>query len=234
VPIQRINLLPPEERRKASRERGLMYALLFLIFVVAVLGVLYVFENQRLSTRHQQVASLQADLDVVSAQVAQLKPYETLQSQRANMTQTASQIVDSRVAWSSIFEEISLLIPDAVRLSGLTAAVPATMLAGGQISTAAGAAAGGADMTFSGTATSHKDVADFMTRLALMPQLMSIKLVSAQKGAAGSTSGGSSSTDSTATVVTFQITAQLRPFETAPPLAAAAAPTAATTQSSGQ
>jgi len=39
MPMQRINLLPSEERRKASRERGLMYALLFLILVVAVLGV---------------------------------------------------------------------------------------------------------------------------------------------------------------------------------------------------
>jgi Tfp pilus assembly protein PilN len=232
VPIQRINLLPSEERRKASRERGLMYALLFLIFVVAVLGVLYVYENQRLNTRNQEVASLQADLNVVNAQIAQLKPFETMQSQRATMTQTASAIVDSRVVWSSIFEEISLLIPDTVRLSGLTAAAPATMLAGGQLS-GAGAAAGGADMTFAGTALSHKDVADFMTRLGLMPQLMNIQLVSAQKGAASSTSAGGAS-PTTQTVVTFQITAQLRPFETAPPLAAAAAPTGAATQPSGQ
>ena len=138
MPLQRINLLPPEERRKASRERGLMYALLFLIFVVAVLGVLYVFENQRLTTRHQDVASLQSDLDVVNAQIAQLKPFETLQSQRATMTQWASQIVDSRIVWSSIFEEISLLIPDTVSLNSLAAAAPATMLAGGQLSGAAG------------------------------------------------------------------------------------------------
>jgi Tfp pilus assembly protein PilN len=224
VPLQRINLLPPEERRKASRERGLMYALLFLIFVVAVLGVLYVFENQRLNTRNQEVTSQQSLLDAVNVEVARLKPFEVLQSQRAVMTQTASAIVDSRVVWSSIFEEISLLIPDTVRLDSLTAAVPATMLAGGQAS----AAAGGADITFSGQASSHKDVADFMTRLGLMPQLMNILLVSAQKGAAPSSSGGTDT--STTGVVTFQITAQLRPFETPPPAAAAGTATPASGQ----
>jgi len=210
-----------------------MYALLFLIFVVAVLGVLYVFENQRLSTRQQQVASLQADLDVVNTQIAQLKPFETLQSQRATMTQTASAIVDSRVVWSSIFEEISLLIPDTVRLDGLTAATPATMLAGSQLAGAPAGSAAGADITFSGTAVSHKDVADFMTRLGLMPQLINIQLVSAQKGAASSTSGGGTS-ETTQTVVTFQITAQLRPFEAPPPLTAAAAPAGTANQTSGQ
>jgi Tfp pilus assembly protein PilN len=226
MPMQRINLLPPEERRKASRERGLMYALLFLIFIVAILGVLYVFENQRVSARNNEVAAQQTKLDTINAEVAKLKPFETLQSQRASMTQAASTIVDSRVVWSSIFEEVSLLIPDTVRLTGLTAAVPANMLAGG----AAGAAVGtGADITFSGQAASHTDVADFMTRLGLMPQLMNVQLVSAAKAAA--TASSTTGTATTAvSLVGFQITAQLRPFQAA---AAAAAP-GTTTPVSGQ
>ncbi len=51
-----------------------------------------------------------------------------------------------------------------------------------------------------------------------MPQLMNIQLVSAQKSAASSSSSGTAAQQ----LVTFQITAQLRPFEIAPPLAAAA------------
>jgi Tfp pilus assembly protein PilN len=228
MPMQRINLLPPEERRKASRERGLMYALLFLIFVVAVLGVLYVFENQRVSTRNQEVATQQVQLDAINAEVAKLKPFEALQSQRASMNAAASTIVDSRVIWSSIFEEVSLLIPDAVRLNSLTAAVPPNMLAG---AAAGGAASGAADITFAGQAASHKDVADFMTRLGLMPQIMNIQLVSAAKGAAAASSGTGSAA-AAPSLVAFQITAQLRPFETSPS-AAAAAPTT-TIPASGQ
>jgi Tfp pilus assembly protein PilN len=225
MPMERINLLPPEERRKASRERGLMYALLFLIFVVAVLGVLYVFENQKLSTRNHEVATQQAQLDAINAEVAKLKPFETLQSQRASMTTAASTIVDSRVIWSIIFEEVSLLIPDTVRLTGLTAAVPPNMLSGAAAGTAGSVTT---DVTFSGQAASHKDVADFMTRLGLMPQLMNVQLVSAAKAAASS---GTGSAATTVSLVGFQITAQLRPFETAP--TAAAAP-GTTTPASGQ
>ena len=221
MPMQRINLLPPEERRKASRERGLMYALLFLIFVVAVLGVLYVFENQRVSTRNHEVATEQVQLDAINAEIAKLKPFETLQSQRASMNTAASTIVDNRVIWSSIFEEISLLIPDTVRLTGLTATVPPNMLSGAAAGTAGGTTA---DVVFSGQAASHKDVADFMTRLGLMPQLMNVQLVSAAK-AAGSGSGAAA-----VSLVGFQITAQLRPFQALPP---AAAPST-TTPASGQ
>ena len=224
MPMQRINLLPPEERRKASRERGLMYALLFLIFVVAVLGVLYVFENQRVSTRNHEVATEQVQLDAINAEIAKLKPFETLQSQRASMNTAASTIVDNRVIWSSIFEEISLLIPDTVRLTGLTATVPPNMLSGAAAGTAGAATA---DVVFSGQAASHKDVADFMTRLGLMPQLMNVQLVSAAKAAG---SGTSDSGATTVSLVGFQITAQLRPFQALPP---AAAPST-TTPASGQ
>lgn len=134
-----------------------------------------------------------------------------MESQRATMTQTASEIFASRVVWSSIFEELSLLIPDQVCLTGLTAAVPPPMLAGSQLATGPAATSSGADVTFSGNAYTHEDVAEFMTRLGLMPQLMNVTLVSATKGSGG--------------LVAFQITAQLRPFLTKPPLAVAAAPT---------
>ena len=43
--MKRINLLPQEERAKASRERGLIWAILILVAVVVVLGLVYVKLN---------------------------------------------------------------------------------------------------------------------------------------------------------------------------------------------
>ena len=230
---QRINLVPPEERRKALRERGIIYAVLFLVFVAAVLAILSVYENQQLNAPQRQVASLQADLEAVNAQIAALKPYETLESQRATMTQMALQIVDSRVAWSSILEEISLVIPDTVALNGLTAAMPASMVAGSKLNGATtDSTAGDADITFSGQAVSQKDIATFMTRVGLLPQLTNIQLVSTEMETASSDTSADGSSGSA--LVSFQMTAQLRPFQTSPPLAVPAARTAPTTQTSGQ
>jgi Tfp pilus assembly protein PilN len=211
--VRRINLLPPEERAKVKRERGLAYALLFLVVVVAALGILYVFANQQKSSREQELAGLQSQLTQLQQEIAALTGYEQQQSQRAIMTQTAQQIYDSRVIWSSIAEEISLLI---------TAAVPASMLAGSATSGAAAPAAAGTgtDVTLTGEAYTHRDVAEFMTRLGLMPQLQNITLVAATKG-----------TGTSGEVITFQIVAALRPFQSpAPNAAGAAAAPAATTE----
>jgi Tfp pilus assembly protein PilN len=211
--VRRINLLPPEERAKVKRERGLVYALLALVIVVAALGILYVFANQQKSSREQELAGLQSQLTQLQQQVAGLSVYEQQQSQRAIMTQTAKQIYDSRVIWSSIFEEISLLIPEECSLTELTAAVPVSMLAGSAAAGAAPPAVGtGTDVTLTGEALTHRDVAEFMTRLGLMPQLMNITLVSAAKA-----------TSDTGDVITFQIVAALRPFQSPAPNAAGTA-----------
>jgi len=219
--VRRINLLPPEERAKVKRERGLMYALLLLVVVVAVLGILYVFAMQKKGDRETELAGVQSQLTQLQQQIAALQPYEQQQSQRATMTQVSKQIYDSRVIWSSIAEEISLLIPEECSLTDLTATVPANMLAGSAFAGAAPAAPGTAttDLAMNGEAYTHRDVAEFMTRLGLMPQIMNITLVSATKSTG--TDGGE--------VVTFSITAQLRPFQSPAPNAAGAAPAATDT-----
>ena len=218
MPSRRINLLPQEERRKASRERGYVVALLLLVVVIAVMGVLYVYEKQNLTSRQDELGSLQGRLALVNEQVQQLKPYEAMETQRVKMTQTAAGIYASRVEWSILFEELEKLIPDQVALTNLTATVPAAMLAGGTLAGAAVPATGTTDITFAGNAYTHKDVAEFMTRLGLMPQLMNVNLVSADKlGGAGA-------------LVVFQITAQLRPFLSGPPLATPVAATGTVTQ----
>jgi Tfp pilus assembly protein PilN len=210
--MKRINLLPPEERAKASRERGLTWAVIALVAIIAVLGAVYFYEKNQVGDKEDEVARLEADIAAVQAQSAELQQYAALQSKRTEMTTTAKAIDDARVPWSTIFEEISLVIPENVRLQSLTCAVPAGMLPGG---TPEEAAAGGelaADITFTGQTYEHKDVAEFMTRLGLIPQLTNIQLAS-------STSAASTGADGTATqtLTTFTVTASLRRYVTAPP-----------------
>jgi Tfp pilus assembly protein PilN len=142
------------------------------------------------------------------------------------MADTAKQIYDSRVIWSSILQEISLVIPDTVQLTALNATVPPSMLAGGELVGGQGVSASTADITFTGNAMTHTDVAEFMTRLGLLPQVEDIKLTSSTMSAVGDTS-----------LASFVVTVQLRPFLVAPPLSATGTsttplPTAAPTTTS--
>lgn len=206
--MKRINLLPPGERDKASREQGLVFALLGLVVLVVALGAVYLMLNRQVATKQDQVNDLQAQIQQVEKQVSELKWAQVLQSQRTSMMTTAQEIYDARVDWSNILEELSLVIPDQVSLNDFSAQVPASMVpsVGGANANANAAGSSEADITLAGRADSHVGVAGFMTRLGLMPQLTNVRLVSSTK-----------SEDTN--YVEFQITANLRPFAQQPPVA---------------
>jgi Tfp pilus assembly protein PilN len=208
--MKRINLLPQEERVKASRERGLIWAILILVAIVVVLGLVYVKARSDVNSKQNQLSAIQAETATVQAKIAALSPYAALQAQRTAMTENARAIYESSVPFSILLQELSLVIPDNVRLQTLTATVPATMLPGAAPAAAA-PAPGTADVTFSGQTEKHRDVAEFMTRLGLLPQLTGITLTSST-----STSAGTSATTTT-NYKQFTVTAGLRPYTTAPP-----------------
>ena len=211
--MKRINLLPQEERVKASRERGLIWAILILVALVVVLGLVYVKYNSDVGAKQDELAAIQAETAVVQAKIVELSPYAALQAQRTAMTETAKGIYQSSVPFSILLQELSLVIPENVRLQTLTATVPPSMLPG-----AAAPAAGSTntDVTFTGQTDDHRDVADFMTRLGLIPQLKSITLTSSTEAAATSSTTTASSAP-TVSYTSFTVTAALRPYTTQPP-----------------
>src|SRR5450830_1906656 len=197
--MKRIDLLPPEQRVKASRERGLLWAILILVAIVVALGLVYVWQNGQVNDKQVELDGLAAEASVVQQQAVALRPYAEIQTTRTAMTHTAKGIYDSRVPWSTILQEVSLVIPENVRLQSLSGTVPATMLPGPAVPPAPAAAAT-TDLTFTGTSYTHKDVAEFMTRLGLIPQLSNIQLASSTGAAA------TGATDTTATAVTPTVT----------------------------
>jgi Tfp pilus assembly protein PilN len=208
--MKRINLLPGEERTKARRERGIIYTLLGLVLLVLVLGAAYVWQDNRVSEKNADLSTLNNQIDFANVQVTGLTPYSVLETQRTAMMKSAKDIYNSRITWSSIMQELSLVIPDDVRLQSFVATVPATMLPGTGASTAATQA--GADVTLSGQAQSHVSVAVFMTRLGLLPQLTNVNLSDSQEVRP----------TNEPPYVNYTITASLRTFLTPPPVIALA------------
>jgi len=217
--MKRINLLPQEQQARASRERGLVYAILILVAVVVVLGLVYMKYNSDVNAKSQQVADLQAQTMAMEAKAAELQQYAVLQTQRTTMTETAKNIYAAGVPFSIILQEISLVIQDDVWLDSITATVPDSMLPG----TAAPAATGPgtSNVTFVGRTKDHRDVAEFMTRLGLMPQIMDISLGSSQGASTATAATTTTTTDGTD--ITFTLTAQLRPYVQTPPATTLAA-----------
>ena len=214
--MKRMNLLPQEERVKASRERGLIWAILILVAVVVVLGLVYVKYRNDVGAKQDELTSIQQEIQVVQAQIAELSPYAVIQNQRTAMTDTAKGIYASSVPFSILLQELSLVIPENVRLQNLTVTVPPAMLPGTATLEAAPAPGTSVDVTFTGQTEEHRDVAEFMTRLGLIPQLMGITLTSSTE-AASTTGTTTASSAPAATYTTFTVTAQLRPYTQPPP-----------------
>jgi Tfp pilus assembly protein PilN len=217
--MTRINLLPPEERSRAAREQGLLLAIVGLVVLVVALGAVYFMSYRQVSDKKVQLDTVSGQVDVANVQLAALKPYAALQVQREAMDVTAAQILNSRVIMSNVLEEVGLLIPSGVSLTQMNVTVPAYMVAGSSDATAPGTTTALAtDLTLVGDATgstlydAHVQVATLMTQLGLMPQVMNIRL----------TSANASTTELSKPDVQFSIAANLRPFATTPPLAPAA------------
>jgi Tfp pilus assembly protein PilN len=217
--MTRINLLPPEERSRAAREQGLLLAIVGLVVLVVALGAVYFMSYRQVSDKKVQLDTISGQVDVANVQLAALKPYAALQVQRQAMDVTAAQILNSRVIMSNVLEEVGLLIPSGVSLTQMNVTVPTYMVAGSTDASALGiTTALGTDLTLVGDATgstlydAHVQVATLMTQLGLMPQVMNIRL----------TSANASTTELSKPDVQFSIAANLRPFATTPPLAPAA------------
>jgi Tfp pilus assembly protein PilN len=217
--MTRINLLPPEERSRAAREQGLLLAIVGLVVLVVALGAVYFMSYRQVNDKKVQLDTISGQVDVANVQLAALKPYAALQVQRQAMDVTAAQILNSRVIMSNVLEEVGLLIPSGVSLTQMNVTVPTYMVAGSTDASALGiTTALGTDLTLVGDATgstlydAHVQVATLMTQLGLMPQIMNIRL----------TSANASTTELSKPDVQFSIAANLRPFATTPPLAPAA------------
>jgi Tfp pilus assembly protein PilN len=215
--MTRINLLPPEERSRAAREQGLLLAIVGLVVLVVALGAVYFMSYRQVSDKKVQLDTVSGQVDVANVRLAALKPYAALQVQREAMDVTATQILNSRVILSNVLEEVGLLIPTGVSLTQMNVTVPSYMVAGSSDASAPGTTTALAtDLTLVGDATgstlydAHVQVATLMTQLGLMPQIMDIRLTSAN------------SSTTVPNDVQFSIAANLRPFATTPPLAPAA------------
>ncbi len=84
--MKRMNLLPQEERVKASRERGLIWAILILVLVVVALGLVYVKYRSDVNAKQDELSAIQTETASVQVKIAELSPYAVLQAQRTAMT----------------------------------------------------------------------------------------------------------------------------------------------------
>ena len=171
------------------------------------LGLGYVHERSVVNDRHAALTDVQSQVAAADAKAA---PFRSAQAAAAARMTAAGYVSQNRVAWERLLSDVSRVLPTQVYLQSLSAQSP-TPLAAGAVApaptpapaTTTPATPGASGFSVTGVASSHVRVAVVLDRLASLPWLTNVTLVS-------STNGGTSGT-TLSSGDTFSVTAGFNP-----------------------
>ena len=185
--MRRINLLPPEDRRRGAVDglRGGALGILLIVGAVAIIlmvGV-YLVLLQRLGGIEDEIAQLDTEIARRNEHLAELSPYRDLQTRLDEKKPVVDGIFRSRFAWDEFLQGLAFVVPEATALDTLIAeaATPDLEAPVEQPLDPPGA------VTFTGVALPrYENVADFVVRMDNLEVLANSQLnVAELKGLPG-------------------------------------------------
>ncbi len=175
--MRAVNLLPKDHGHRTVKKESLpvLVGACSGVLVAAALGAMFMMGSGKIAAEQHKLDDLNRRYHALPpappgpSAVQQLLAGE--QSARVSALSTA---LGSRVAWDRVFREFSLVLPDDVWLTTLTAKSPISP------ATNAATSSGGAPSQFmvEGRTYSHDGVARLLSRLQLVPDLTNVQLLS--------------------------------------------------------
>ena len=178
VPLMRaFDLMPKEEVREKGARVGLAKIAVALLGLVLLAGLAaaYLFTGAG-------VMSKQGELDDLRAQLAELEvPAEeptsgALAGEGQARTTALSAALATRIAWDRVLREVSLVVPEDVWLTQLSATTPNAAGAAGAAPAATPGSTSPNSLTAVGFAGSQESVALLLSRLESIPELTTVQL----------------------------------------------------------
>ena len=199
--MEAVNLLPAYARpghpwaavgKDLSAPRVLKAASVAACVAVLGLGLGYVHERSVVKDKQGALADVQAEVAVAEAKAAPLRAAEAAAAARMAAAGTIS---SQRITWERMLRDLSRVLPSQVYLQNLALQSPAPLASGAAATaatagTATAAPAGATGFSATGVASSHVRVALVLDRLASLPWLSNVTLLSSTNGASGTLKGG--------------------------------------------
>ena len=180
-----VNLLPAELRERQAIRRTTSLVAAAGLAVLALIGIFYFFQVQRLSQVQSDLAAQQSRNAGLEEEIASLQEFADLQAELASKEALLGEIFVNEVSWSSALLDVSRVIPDASYLTNLTGQVTPTVV--GEVATEP---TGGTpetsligNMTFAGVANQTETMATWITRLEEVKGWVNAWVNSAQEDA---------------------------------------------------
>jgi Tfp pilus assembly protein PilN len=175
--MRAVNLLPRDHRQRTVRKESLpvLVGACSGVLVAAVLGSMFMMNGGKIAAQQRKVDDLERRYDALPPPPAgPSAAQQQLAGQQSARVTALSAALASRVAWDRVFREFSLVLPEDVWLTTLTAKSPISP------ATNTPSSAGGApsQFTIQGRTYSHDGVARLLSRLQVVPDLTNVQLLS--------------------------------------------------------
>jgi Tfp pilus assembly protein PilN len=178
--VRAVNLLPRDTRQRTVRKESLpvLVGACSGVLVVAVLGAMFMMGSGK-------IAAQQRKLDDLNRRYHALPPpppgptaaEQQLAGAKDARVAALTVALSSRVAWDRVFREFSLVLPDDVWLTTLTAKSPISPAT----NVATGSTGAPSQFTILGRTYSHDGVARLLSRLQVVPDLTNVQLLSSTR-----------------------------------------------------
>jgi Tfp pilus assembly protein PilN len=217
--VRPINLIPTEERRArgSSSRNGPLPFLVVGALAALLLGVVMLIHlSNQVSDRETEVANLQAEKAVVTAQAEKLAPFTAFAQVAEQRTSTIATLANDRFDWPRVVKQLSVVLPANVWFTSLSASAGAGGSEGGAV--------GVPSLSIQGCTTSQDAVAAFVSVLKQIDGVTRVGLESSVSGESQegeSVSGASPCSVGSKTIFSIEVV-----FDGAPPSPDGAAATA--------
>lgn len=175
--MRAVNLLPRDAPVKSfAANRGVVFGGVGgAALVTAVLATMTLGASGAVSEKQGERDSLRAQIAAVPKPADQAGGDAQLAADRGARVGALSLALSGRVAWDRVLRQVSLVLPEDVWLTTLSATAPSS----GAAAAEEGAAAG-SGFTLVGSTYSQDGVARFLARLSVVPDLANVRLMSSQ------------------------------------------------------
>jgi len=176
--MRAVNLLPRDTGQRTIKKESLpvLIGACSGVLVAAVLGAMFMMGSGKIAAQQRKLDDLNRIYQALPPPPAgPSAAQQQLAGEQSARVTALSTALTSRVAWDRVFREFSLVLPEDVWLTTLTAKSPISPVTNVATSTPGGAPS---QFTIQGRTYSHDGVARLLSRLQVVPDLTNVQLLS--------------------------------------------------------
>jgi Tfp pilus assembly protein PilN len=177
--VRAINLLPRDDSRRNQKTQWIVLVpVAAAVLLAALLSVTFLSASGKVKDKQAELQSLNDTLAAIpTPDASKIQSQNALATDKQVRVTALSAALTRRVAWDRIFRELSLVLPEDVWLTTLSARAPvSSSVPVAPAPAAAGTAVAASQFTLDGYTYSHAAVARLLSRLSVIPDLVNVQL----------------------------------------------------------